>query len=168
MYTHTKLCGKILPICLFCTRFKLDIMERIKLNLPESFSFSTTIPIRISDVNYGGHVGNDSFLSLLHEARLRFLHQFGYSEMSVEGVGLIMSDVGIEYKRELVYGNKVKISVAATGFDRLGFDLYYLIELLDGDQTVLAGKAKTGMMCFDYATKKKATIPAIAIERMTS
>ena len=143
-------------------------MERIKLNLPETFSFSTTMPIRISDVNYGGHVGNDSFLSLLHEARLRFLHHFGYSEMSVEGVGLIMSDVGIEYKRELVYGDNIKISVAANGFDRLGFDLYYLVELIEGDKTVLAGKAKTGMMCFDYATKKKASIPSIAIEKMTA
>jgi len=143
-------------------------MERIKLNLPESFSFSTTIPIRISDVNYGGHVGNDSFLSLLHEARLRFLNQFGYSEMNVEGVGLIMSDVGIEYKKELAYGDTIKISVAATGFDRLGFDLYYLIELIEGDKTIIAGKAKTGMLCFDYATKRKASISPVAIEKMTS
>jgi acyl-CoA thioesterase FadM len=86
-----------LPILQAFASIKFKIMERIKLNLPENFNFSTIIPIRISDVNYGGHVGNDSFLSLLHEARLRFLHQFGYSEMSVEGVGLIMSDVGIEY-----------------------------------------------------------------------
>ena len=143
-------------------------MERIKLNLPESFTFSTTLPIRISDVNYGGHVGNDSFLSLLHEARLRFLNQFGYSEMNVEGVGLIMSDVGIEYKKELAYGDTIKISVAANGFDRLGFDLYYLIELVEGDKTILAGKAKTGMLCFDYTTKKKSSVPEVAIERMTS
>jgi len=143
-------------------------MERIKINLPETFSFSTTIPVRITDLNYGGHVGNDAFLSLLHEARMQFLHQFGYSEMSVEGVGLIMSDVGIEYKKELAYGDTVKISVAATGFDRLGFDLFYLIELIDGDKTIIAGKAKTGMMCFDYSLKKKASIPSAAIEKMSN
>ena len=88
-------------------------MERIKINLPETFSFSTNISVRITDLNYGGHVGNDAFLSLLHEARMQFLHQFGYSEMSVDGIGLIMSDVGIEYKKELAYGDTVKISVAA-------------------------------------------------------
>jgi len=142
-------------------------MERIKLNLPATFTFSTNIPIRISDVNYGGHVGNDSFLSLLHEARLQFLHHFGYSEMNVGGVGLIMSDVAIEYKRELVYGDIAKISVAATGFDRLGFDLFYLIEVIDEDTTQLAGKAKTGMLCFNYTTKKKASIPQEAIEKLT-
>ena len=143
-------------------------MERIKLNLPDTFSFTTTIPIRISDVNYGGHVGNDSFLSLLHEARLRFLNQFGYSEINVEGIGLIMSDVGIEYKKELAYGDIINISVAATGFDRLGFDLYYLIELVEGDKKTIAGKAKTGMLCFDYTTKKKASIPAAAIEKLVA
>ena len=88
--------------------------------------------------------------------------------MNVEGVGLIMSDVGIEYKKELAYGDTIKISVTANGFDRLGFDLYYLIELVEGDKTILAGKAKTGMLCFDYTTKKKATIPAVAIEKMTA
>ena len=142
-------------------------MERIKINLPETFSFSTNISVRITDLNYGGHVGNDAFLSLLHEARMQYLHQFGYSEMNVEGVGLIMSDVGIEYKRELAYGDVVKISVAATGFDRLGFDLFYLIELIVEDgENLLAGKAKTGMLCFDYTTKKKASIPSQAIEKM--
>ena len=142
-------------------------MERIKVNLPEKFNFSTNISIRISDVNYGGHVGNDAFLSLIHEARLQYLKHYGYSEMDVEGVGLIMCDVAIEYKRELVYGNTIKISVTANGFDRLGFDLFYLIELFENGTTVLAGKAKTGMMCFDYNTKKKASISTAAIEKLS-
>jgi hypothetical protein len=46
--------------------------------------------------------------------------------------------------------------------------LYYLIELIDGDKTIVAGKAKTGMLCFDYATKRKASISAVAIEKMTT
>ena len=54
-------------------------MERIKISLPESFKFSTIMKIRITDLNYGGHVGNDSFLSLIHEARQQFLNHFNYS-----------------------------------------------------------------------------------------
>jgi len=142
-------------------------MERIKVNLPDTFYFSTNISIRISDVNYGGHVGNDSLLSLIHEARLQYLKHHGYSEMDVEGVGLIMCDVAIEYKRELAYGNTIKVSVVANGFDRLGFDLFYLIELIEDNKKVLAGKAKTGMMCFDYKNKKKTSIPTAAIEKLS-
>ena len=66
-------------------------MARIKIDLPEKFSFTTSIPVRITDINYGDHVGNDTILSLLHEARVQFLKTFGYKEMEFEGVGMIMS-----------------------------------------------------------------------------
>lgn len=143
-------------------------MERIKINLPASFTFSTTIKIRITDVNYGGHVGNDSFLSLVHEARLQFLQSKGFSEMNIMGVGLIMADAGIEFKKEMTYGDTVKISVVATNFDRIGFDIFYLLEVANNGVFITTGKAKTGMMCFDYANKKKADIPTAAIEKLQS
>jgi acyl-CoA thioester hydrolase len=142
-------------------------MDRIKVTLPEKFQFSTILKIRITDLNYGGHVGNDAVLSLLHEARQQFLHRYGYAELNFAGVGLIMADVGIEYKAELNYGNEVKISVAANGFDKLGFDIYYLLELLTPDKSIVAGKAKTGMMCFDYSAKKRMPVPHEAIERLS-
>lgn len=143
-------------------------MNRIKIDLPESFAFSTTIQIRITDLNYGGHVGNDSFLSLIHEARQQFLLSHGYKELSIAGTALIMADVAIEFKKELNHGDKVKISVTATGFDKLGFDLYYKMELINGNETILAGKAKTGMLCYNYALKKKVTVPEEVIEKFTA
>jgi len=105
-------------------------MERIKIHLPETFSFSTIITIRVTDLNYGSHVGNDTFLSLIHEARQQFLLSYGYKELSFEGVGLILSDAAIEYKRELNYADAVKISVAASAIDKYGFDLFYKIEVV--------------------------------------
>ena len=142
-------------------------MERIKINLPENFSFSTSISIRITDLNYGGHVGNDSFLSLIHEARQQFLNHHGYSELDFAGAGLIMADVAIEYKKELSYRDVVVISVAASGFDKIGFDLFYKLELKNDQNTALAGKAKTGMICFDYNLKKKVSVPEEAIKKLS-
>ena len=143
-------------------------MERIKVVLPDKYAFSTIITIRVTDLNYGGHVGNDVFLSLIHEARLQFLHHYDYSELDFAGTGLIMADTAIEFKRELVYGNEVKISVAATGFDKLGFDILYLMEVKDGEQWVTAGKVKTGMLCYDYTVKKKVPIPAEVIKKFNN
>lgn len=137
-------------------------MERIKIKLPASFSFSTTVRIRITDLNLGGHVGNDTFLSLLHEARHEFLKSFGYGETAFEGNGLIMADAAIEYKKELAQGDEVKISVAADGFDKFGFDLFYKMEVITESENFLAGKAKTGMLCFDYTAKKIAPLPEAA------
>lgn len=140
-------------------------MQRIKLELPENFSFTTSIPVRITDLNYGNHVGNDSFLSLIHEARMQFLNYYGYSELNFANTSLIMADAALEFKHELKYGDVVKISVTATHFDKIGFDIFYLLEIIINDKNIIAGKAKTGMMCFDYATKKKVSIPQEAINK---
>lgn len=135
--------------------------------MPESYGFFTTIRIRITDLNYGGHVGNDSFLSLIHEARQQFLLHHGYTELSFAGTALIMADAAIEFRKELNYGDTIKISVVATNFDKLGFDVFYLLELVLPDGNILAGKAKTGMMCFDYTAKKKTPVPEEAITKLT-
>ena len=142
-------------------------MDRIKVSIPVKIDFYAYLNIRITDLNYGGHVGNDVFLSLVHEARLQFLRSYGYSEMDFAGVGLIMVDAAIEFKRELTYGNEIRIGVTATGFDKIGFDIFYLIELRSGEEWVLSGKVKTGMLCFDYSTRKKVTIPAAALDKLS-
>ncbi|MBL0882361.1 MAG: thioesterase family protein [Chitinophagaceae bacterium] len=141
-------------------------MNRIKINLPDQFHFYTEIKVRITDLNYGGHVGNDVFLALIHEARQQFLMKYGYTELSFEGIGLIMVDAILEYKKELNYGDTVRISVCAADFDKLGFDLFYNIELIQTDGLIVAGKAKTGMICYDYTAKKKTTIPEKALHKL--
>lgn len=138
-------------------------MTRIKIELPEQFHFSTKIPIRITDLNYGGHVGNDTILTLVHEARVQFLKSHGYEELNVEGVSLIMSDAGIEFKAELFYGDVVTAFVTATNFSRAGFDLFYK---LMKDETIVA-VAKTGMICYNYDAKKVVSLPLKAKEKLS-
>src|SRR3954447_4539528 len=143
-------------------------MERVKINLPGTFTFSTIITIRITDLNYGAHVGNDTFLSLLQEARQQFLMSYGYKELSVEGVGLILADAAIEYKKELNYADVTKISVVASGFDKYGFDIFYKMEIVTNAEIILAAKAKTGMLCYDYEKRKLVTMPEAAKEKLSN
>ncbi|MCU0386716.1 MAG: thioesterase family protein [Flavihumibacter sp.] len=143
-------------------------MGRIKLAMPSGFSFETRIPVRITDLNYGGHVGNDTILSIIHEARMQFLRQAGYTELNFAGAGLIMSDVTIEFKQELFYGDEVIAKVVATEIGRVGFDLYYqLLKTVSGETKVIAN-ARTGMVCYDYTNKKVTSIPAEAKEKIVS
>ncbi|HEY7160318.1 MAG TPA: thioesterase family protein [Acidobacteriota bacterium] len=135
-------------------------MSRIKIELPESFSFSTEIPIRITDLNYGGHVGNDTVLTIIHEARMQMLSKLGYtSELNVDGVGMIMVDAGIEFKGELFYGDNVLASVAVDHITKIGFDLYYKLEKISAGEKSPVVLAKTGMLCFDYEKRKIVPIP---------
>ena len=142
-------------------------MNRIKINLPASFSFSTLMQVRITDLNYGAHVGNDAVLSILHEARAQFLASKGCTEIDVCGIGLIMADVAIEYKKELKYPDSLIISVQAADFDKMGFDLFYLIERVDGAEKKVAVKGKTGMILFDYSLGKKGEMTDKIIKKLT-
>jgi acyl-CoA thioester hydrolase len=140
-------------------------MARIRIQLPDFFSFSCRIPVRITDINYGGHAGNDTVLSIIHEARMQYLKSKGYSEMEFAGVGMIMSDVAIQFKNELFYGDIIEASVVAGEISRIGFDLLYKLETLrpaNNDQKVLIATAKTGMICYDYKNKKIVSVPTEA------
>lgn len=141
-------------------------MARIKVALPQQFTFSTNIPIRITDINYGGHLGNDALLSIIHEARLQFFHSLGYTEMDMEGTGLIMANVAIEFKAEAFYGETLLVSVTASDFTRAGFDLVYLLEKRQDDTTIIVAIAQTGMVCYDYTSKKIAALPTNALAKM--
>ena len=141
-------------------------MARIKIQLPTFFNFSTTLPIRITDLNYGGHVGNDTVLSIIHEARVQFLKSRGYQELDVEGVGLIMSDVAIEFKSELFYGDIITAFVSTGDFSGVAFDIYYKLEKITATDATIVAIAKTGMVCYDYSKKKIAAIPVSAKSRL--
>ena len=72
----------------------------------------------------------------------------------MENTSLIMADAAIEFKRELNYPDEIKISVAANNFDKYSFDIFYKLEIITADKFIVACKAKTGMLCYDYQNKK--------------
>lgn len=139
-------------------------MARIKLTLPATFPFYARIAVRITDVNYGNHLGNDALLSLIHEARMQYLLCRGLTEMEFAGVSLIMSDAAIEFKSEAFYGDVLKIYVAAADFSKVGFDLCYKLVREEGEAVVAL--AKTGMVCFDYKVRKIIAVPEEAKKKL--
>jgi acyl-CoA thioester hydrolase len=141
-------------------------MQRIRIELPENFSFITEMPVRITDLNYGGHVGNDTILSMIHEARMRFLSHHGLAELNFGGFGIIMSDVGIQFRNELFYGEKVRASVAVGAFSKVAFDLFYKLEKEADGKMVEVALAKTGIVCFDYANRKPVAIPEEVLKKL--
>ncbi len=132
-------------------------MPRVKVSLPESFGFAVAIPVRITDLNYGAHLGNDALLSLLHEARVQFLAHLGAAEFDpATQLGFIMVDVAMEYKAEAFYGDVLTIYLAANDLSKYGFDIVYHVKNQAAKEIA---RAKTGMLCFDYTTRKLRSLP---------
>jgi acyl-CoA thioester hydrolase len=141
-------------------------MPRIQLDFPERFLYATEIVIRASDLNYGNHVGHDAILTLMQEARIDFYRSRGFqNELSFDGtVGQIIADAAIQYKSESFLGDVLLIKIAVADFTKYGFDMLYQIQNKVTGKEVARGK--TGIVCFDYARKKVASIPDVLLKHL--
>jgi len=133
-------------------------MARIRLDMSGvHFGFRTELDVRITEINYGRHVGNDAMLGLLHEARLRFLAGLGFSEEDIGGPGLLMGDAVVQYKAVAFRGDRLTVELGMADVERRTFDLMYRVTR-ERDGAVVA-LAKTGMVAFDYAANRPAELP---------
>lgn len=137
-------------------------MPRVKLVLPQNFlAVKISIPVRITDINYGDHVGNDALVSIIHEARMQLLQSIGLSEINIEGsVGLIMADLFVEFKKESFYKDIIDVKIAVDNITSVSFELFYRLDCIRNDNHITIANAKTTMICFDYERKKVTNIPA--------
>jgi YbgC/YbaW family acyl-CoA thioester hydrolase len=141
-------------------------MARIHIELPEKFLFSATLVVRVSDLNYGGHVGNDSVLTLMQEARVQFYRKLGFTnETSFEGsVGQIIVDSAVQYKAQSYLWDELSVEVGVGEFTKYGFDMFYRLTNIATGKEVACGK--TGIVCFDYSKSKVASIPASLLAKL--
>lgn len=114
-------------------------------DFPTTFEFSTTIPVYIEHINYGNHLGNDKFVSILQEARVRYLKKKGKDERI-----FLVTHLEVEYRKEAFYGDELIVSVHFTQSKPCSGIFYYRIDR--GDE--LVARATTKIAFFDYEKRK--------------
>ncbi|THF62002.1 acyl-CoA thioesterase [Pseudothauera rhizosphaerae] len=132
-------------------------MARIHIDLPETFPFSTDIQLYLSHMNYGGHLDNALLLTVVSEARVRWLKSMGYGELDVEGLGIIVADAALQYKSEAFHGETMRVEMGPADFGKYGCDLLWRMAERDSGREVARGK--TGIVFFDYQARKVAAVP---------
>jgi 4-hydroxybenzoyl-CoA thioesterase len=132
-------------------------MPRIRIDLPESFAFFTEVPICIGHINYGNHLDNAQLIALVSEARVRFFKSLGYTELDVEGVGIVVADVAAQYRSEGRHGETMVVAMAAEHFDKHGCDLVWRMSDKASGREVARGKH--GIVFFDYTVRKPVPVP---------
>ena len=133
-------------------------MARIHIRLPDTFAFSTDITLYQSHMNYGGHLDNALLLTVVSEARVRFFKSLGYTELDVEGVGIMVADAALQYRSEAFHGEVMVVQMGATDLVRKGFDLVWCMNEQSTQREVARGK--TGIVFYNYTTHKVAPMPA--------
>ena len=128
------------------------------------YDFQTDVQIYISHVNQGGHLDNAQLLTLVSEARVRFLKALGYREGYIEGAAVVVGDLLAQYKSEGYHGETLRIEMAATDFNRYGFDLQYRMRELQTAREVALGKI--GIVFIDAKARHVTPIPMTVRERL--
>lgn len=123
-------------------------MSRIHIEPPEHWLFHTTIKVYIGDINYGNHLANDAVLRLCHEARLRLLASFGFSEMDIGGTGLIMLDAALQFQGQSFYGDELNFDLGISELNNTSFSILYRITRVNDGAAI--AMVKTGMAFFNY------------------
>ncbi|MCE7991990.1 MAG: acyl-CoA thioesterase [Roseivirga sp.] len=140
-------------------------MSRIKLKIPDTSLFSTEITVRISDINYGNHLGNEIVLSYMQETRLRFFRSLGYKdELNIEGIGTIQADAAIEYRGESFHGDIIRCTLFLGDIGKRSIDFYYVLENAVNGKLIARGK--TGIAFYDYTLKTTVNIPQQLLEKV--
>ena len=138
-------------------------MARIRLDLPAELPFTTRIVVRITDLNYGNHLGNDRLLGMLHEARVRYFASEGWTEYDLAGRAIVMSDVAICYLAEGFAGDELDVEVGLTEPMRVACDVVYrVVRIRD---CALGAEAKTGIVFLDPESRRPAAGPLVPLYR---
>lgn len=121
-------------------------------------AFKWPYRVNIADINYGGHMGNDSSLALFHEARIAFLESMDCSELNIgDGLGIIMKEAHIDFLAEVFRGDELEIEVKLGERKGLLFNFEYDVTRIKDQKKVLKGS--TGILAFNYQTRKLAKAP---------
>jgi len=117
-----------------------------------------SLNVRVTDLNYGDHLANDSIVSYLHVARTSLLESHSLSELNIgEGVSLIQGDLAVVYQSEGFLFNRISIKLAVGEFSNSSFTIYYALHNETTNKPL--AKASTRMICFDYELRKAKPIP---------
>jgi acyl-CoA thioester hydrolase len=134
-------------------------MPRIVVHPLAHYPFHCDLQVRTTDLNYGGHLGNDRLLALVHEARVAFLAEHGLSELDCGGVSLILADTAVVYQGEAFAGDVLRCEVAPGESSRAGFRLFYRMQRLADGATIAL--VENGMVCFDYQSRRIRPLPEV-------
>src|SRR3972149_7069951 len=104
-------------------------MQRIKLQEQSYYVFHYEVILQPKDINYGGHLGNDTLISLINVARVNLLQSLGFSEMDFgDGeTGIIMVDLAVNYKAEAFLFDILRIDSHIGEKTRSSFRIYHRV-----------------------------------------
>ena len=132
-------------------------MPRIKLQEQSAYEFHHELQVQVSHLNYAGHLGHDSVVRIVHEARVHMFHALGVTETNLgdDHAGIIMGDLAVTYFSEGCLFDRLRVDSHVGEMGRSGFRIFH--RLVRGE--TLIALVETGFMAYDYTAGTIVPIP---------
>ena len=138
-----------------------EIMGNMNTNPAQKWKAISNIAsfeVRVGDINYGGHMGNDKALLLFQDARIRFLESLGFSEKSIgEETAIIMTDAHVFFKKEIFLHDQLETDVSISDVTTTSFNMEYTVRRQSDQVVVLTGS--TRILAFNYGKRRVVRLP---------
>lgn len=132
-------------------------MPRTKLTEQPTYEFCYPITLQPRDINYGGHLGVDSLVSIVGAARAYIFNSIGLSEGNLGNgrVGIIMTDFTVNLKAQGYMFDSLEVYTHIGELTKNGFRFFH--KITRGES--LVALAEAGFLAYDYTTKKVTSVP---------
>lgn len=137
----------------------------MRANVSNNIIFETTIPVLVNHLNYGNHLGYDSILSILQEARMRWLKSIGekITEINIQdNIGWLVKKVELDILSEAFHGDLLRVSLSVIEYKKSHFTLQYKVENINQKNKLC--ESKTQQVCYDFSSEKISRIPKILMD----
>ncbi|XKH59430.1 thioesterase family protein [Halomonas sediminis] len=137
-------------------------MERVKLVFPHEAVFHRhPMTVRVTDMNYGHHLGHDALVSLLHEARIQALASLGLNEWDMHGYPSVVADLAVQYQSEARWPDSLSVETAIPTPESKALSIYHRVVKSAGDKSdgEVVATARVNQLLVDTQTGRPVTIP---------
>jgi len=129
------------------------------MNEQSQADFKIDIAVRISDINYGGHLGHAELITITHQARLKFFSKFSLKEDDLGGAGIIVKCLSVQYNGEAFFDDVLHVSITITKIGKASCDFNYEITK-NIERTPVASVFET-VLFMNYKTRKLVRTPSV-------
>lgn len=139
-------------------------MPKIKLKKKNKYEFEHKVTLQVRDINYGGHLGNDALVGIIHEARINLLRSLDCSEFDLgDGkTGIIISDLAVNYLGEGFMFDEILIHSHISDISSASFRIFHYVT--KHDKTIAL--VETGVIAFDYNERRIVELPDCFIKAL--
>ena len=116
----------------------------------ENFKHKISFKVRFSDLDAMQHVNNAAYLSYLEEGRIAYFNCVLNLPKNNLDFGAVIARIEIDYIQPIIIGSEIEVYTRVSKIGNKSSDIENLITVKRKDNNLIAAKAVTKLVSYDF------------------